>query len=73
MMNVLRKAGYLKIALVGLNASRAPDENGTAPASTPSSWAQAILPPKERTGWHRWGIAALIVVGIHVTISSLIL
>jgi biopolymer transport protein ExbD len=35
MMNVLRKAGYLKIALVGLDASQAPDENGTAPASTP--------------------------------------
>ncbi len=35
MMNVLRKAGYLKIALVGLDAAQAPDENGTAPASAP--------------------------------------
>ncbi len=35
MMNVLRKAGYLKIALVGLDAAQASDENGTAPASAP--------------------------------------
>jgi biopolymer transport protein ExbD len=26
-MNVLRKAGYLKIALVGLDAAQAPDES----------------------------------------------
>jgi biopolymer transport protein ExbD len=31
MMNVLRKAGYLKIALVGLDAAQAPDDSG-APA-----------------------------------------
>jgi biopolymer transport protein ExbD len=31
MMNVLRKAGYLKIALVGLDAAQAPDESA-APA-----------------------------------------
>jgi biopolymer transport protein ExbD len=31
MMNVLRKAGYLKIALVGLDAAQAPDES-SAPA-----------------------------------------
>jgi protein TonB len=30
------------------------------------SFAHTILPPKEHSGWHRWGIAALIVVGIHV-------
>ncbi len=33
-MNLLRKAGYLKIALVGLYASQAPDDSGT-PAAPP--------------------------------------
>ncbi len=32
------------------------------------SFAETILPPKEHSGWHRWGIAALIVVAIHVAI-----
>jgi len=35
MMNVLRKAGYLKIALVGLDAAQAPDSSGAAPSSAP--------------------------------------
>ncbi|WP_297299109.1 TonB system transport protein ExbD [uncultured Methylovirgula sp.] len=35
MMNVLRKAGYLKIALVGLDASQAPDQSGAASPSAP--------------------------------------
>jgi periplasmic protein TonB len=32
------------------------------------SFAQTILPPKERSGWYRWGIAALIVVAVHVAL-----
>ena len=35
MMNLLRKAGYLKIALVGLDAGQATDES--APSATPTS------------------------------------
>ena len=35
LMNVLRKAGYLKIALVGLDASQAPDDSGATAGSTP--------------------------------------
>lgn len=32
------------------------------------SFAQTILPPREHSGWHRWGIAALIVVAVHVAL-----
>jgi len=35
MMNVLRKDGYLKIALVGLDASQAPDQTETPQPSSP--------------------------------------
>jgi biopolymer transport protein ExbD len=35
MMNVLRKAGYLKIALVGLDASQAPDPSEPPQPSSP--------------------------------------
>ncbi|QAY94781.1 TonB system transport protein ExbD [Methylovirgula ligni] len=34
-MNLLRKAGYLKIALVGLDASQAPPEKAPGPAAAP--------------------------------------
>ena len=34
-MNALRKAGYLKIALVGLDAAQAPPENAPGPAAAP--------------------------------------
>ena len=37
------------------------------------SFAQTILPPKEHSGWHRWGIAALIVIAIHVAILAVYL
>jgi protein TonB len=30
------------------------------------TFAQTILPPKEHSGWHRWMIAALVVIAIHV-------
>lgn len=32
------------------------------------SFAQTILPPKEHSGWHRWGIAALIVIALHLAL-----
>jgi periplasmic protein TonB len=34
------------------------------------TFADTILPPKERVGWHRWGIAVLIVVGVHILLLA---
>ena len=34
------------------------------------SFAHTILPPKEHPHWHRWAIAALVVVGIHIVLIA---
>lgn len=34
------------------------------------TFVDTILPPKEHIGWHRWSIAALIVVALHVLLLA---
>jgi protein TonB len=34
------------------------------------TFADTILPPKEHVGWHRWSIAALVVVAVHILLLA---
>ncbi|MDR3409202.1 MAG: energy transducer TonB [Methylovirgula sp.] len=36
----------------------------------PASFAETILPPQEHGGWRRWGLAAAIVVAVHLALLT---
>ncbi|MGP8232793.1 MAG: TonB family protein [Methylovirgula sp.] len=41
-----------------------------AVTAMPASFAETILPPPEHGGWRRWGLAAAIVVAVHLALLT---
>lgn len=41
-----------------------------AARALPASFAETVLPPREHLGWRRWGLAAFIVVAVHLALLT---